>query len=146
MVIIIIILLFGDHCSVLFYRHLGHQPHYLPTKHGFDEFYGSTNCHFGPYDNKHTPNIPVYNGEYMIGRWVWSCKPVLNVSDTRYYQDFKIEHGKSNLTQMYTNAGVEFITRSVKDNKPFFLYWTPDATHEPVYASDSFLGSSQRGL
>eukprot|EP00117_Sycon_ciliatum_P048168 scpid105146/ scgid34325/ N-acetylgalactosamine-6-sulfatase; Chondroitinsulfatase; Galactose-6-sulfate sulfatase; N-acetylgalactosamine-6-sulfate sulfatase len=28
--------------------HLGQQPQYLPHKHGFDEWYGAPNCHFGP--------------------------------------------------------------------------------------------------
>lgn len=29
---------------------------------------------------------------------------------------------------------------------PFFLYWAVDATHEPLYASKAFLGTSHRGL
>ena len=64
----------------------------------------------------------------------------------RYYQDFKIEHGKSNMTQIYIDAGIEFIVRSIQNSRPFFLYWTPDATHTPLYASEKFLGTSQRGL
>ena len=40
--------------------HLGHQEKYLPLNHGFDEWFGAPNCHFGPYDDKKTPNIPVY--------------------------------------------------------------------------------------
>jgi len=40
----------------------------LPLKHGFDEWFGAPNCHFGPYDNKKTPNIPVYRDDKMVGR------------------------------------------------------------------------------
>ena len=40
--------------------HLGHQEKYLLLNHGFDEWFGAPNCHFGPYDDKKTPNIPVY--------------------------------------------------------------------------------------
>ena len=36
--------------------------------------------------------------------------------------------------------------KCVSAEQPFMLYWTPDATHEPLYASTSFLGHSQRGL
>ena len=50
------------------YRHLGQQPQYHPLRHGFDEWFGAPNCHFGPYDNKNTPNIPVYRDAEMIGR------------------------------------------------------------------------------
>ena len=66
----------------------------------------------------------------------------------RYYMDFPIDKatGESNLTQLYIMEAVEFINKSVMADKPFFLYWTPDATHGPVYASKSFLGTSQRGL
>lgn len=41
--------------------------------------------------------------------------------------------------------GLDFIQRQAEAQKPFFLYWAPDATHTPVYASQGFLGKSQRG-
>lgn len=61
--------LFVD-CFYIWKRHLGHQSQYLPLKHGFDEWFGAPNCHFGPYDDRTTPNIPVYKDEQMIGRFV----------------------------------------------------------------------------
>lgn len=54
--------------SHFYYRHLGHRPKFHPLKHGFDEWFGSPNCHFGPYDNKARPNIPVYRNWEMVGR------------------------------------------------------------------------------
>ena len=73
---------------------------------------------------------------------------IINVSIYRYYVDFPIDHstGESNLTQLYIEEAVEFINKSVEAGSPFFLYWTPDATHGPVYASKTFLGNSSRGL
>lgn len=113
--------------------HLGHRPQFHPLKHGFDEWFGSPNCHFGPYDNKATPNIPVYRDREMIGR---------------YYEDFKInlKTGEANLTQIYLQEALDFISRQQASHQPFFLYWAIDATHAPVYASKQFLGTSQRGL
>ncbi|XP_007553968.1 N-acetylgalactosamine-6-sulfatase [Poecilia latipinna] len=112
--------------------HLGHRPQYLPLEHGFDEWFGSPNCHFGPYNSSVRPNIPVYNNSEMIGR---------------YFEDFKIDlrTGESNLTRMYLMEGLDFIRRQTEAKQPFFLYWAADATHSPVYASKSFLGKSQRG-
>lgn len=49
-------------------RHLGHRPQYLPLEHGFDEWFGAPNCHFGPYNSSIRPNIPVYNNSEMVGR------------------------------------------------------------------------------
>ncbi|XP_078608896.1 N-acetylgalactosamine-6-sulfatase-like [Branchiostoma floridae x Branchiostoma japonicum] len=113
--------------------HLGHRPQYLPLGHGFHEWFGAPNCHFGPYDNKATPNIPVYNGSEMVGR---------------YYEDFAISRasGESNLTQLYVSEALDFIDRQAAAGRPFFLYWAPDATHGPLYASRGFLGTSRRGL
>ncbi|XP_062997164.1 N-acetylgalactosamine-6-sulfatase isoform X1 [Elgaria multicarinata webbii] len=113
--------------------HLGHRPQFHPLRHGFDEWFGSPNCHFGPYDNKAVPNIPIYRDWEMIGR---------------YYEDIKIDHktGEANLTQMYLQEALDFISTHQASQQPFFLYWAIDATHAPVYASREFLGTSQRGL
>nr|KAG5712981.1 hypothetical protein BaRGS_021775 [Batillaria attramentaria] len=37
--------------------------------HGFDEWFGAPNCHFGPFDDKTQPNIPVFRDADMIGRY-----------------------------------------------------------------------------
>ncbi|XP_051830746.1 N-acetylgalactosamine-6-sulfatase isoform X3 [Antechinus flavipes] len=111
--------------------HLGHRPQFHPLKHGFDEWFGAPNCHFGPYDNKARPNIPVYRNWEMVGR---------------FFEDFPInlKTGEANLTQIYLQEAVDFIKQQAHQ-QPFFLYWAVDATHAPVYASKSFLGTSQRG-
>ncbi|XP_076469787.1 N-acetylgalactosamine-6-sulfatase-like [Babylonia areolata] len=113
--------------------HLGQQPKYLPHLHGFDEWFGAPNCHFGPYNDKSTPNIPVFRDADMIGR---------------YYEDFLIDKktGESNLTQIFIEEAITFIKKETQQKQPFFLYWAVDATHEPVYASKQFLGTSARGL
>lgn len=74
---------------------MGHQPQFLPLKHGFDEWFGAPNCHFGPYDNKNTPNIPVYRDDKMVGRY--------------YEGSFNINRAtrESNLTIFYIQVGVE---------------------------------------
>uniref|UniRef100_A0A8C9K4Z9 Galactosamine (N-acetyl)-6-sulfatase n=1 Tax=Panthera tigris altaica TaxID=74533 RepID=A0A8C9K4Z9_PANTA len=113
-------------------RHLGHRPQFHPLKHGFDEWFGSPNCHFGPYDNRARPNIPVYRDWEMVGR---------------YYEEFPIDvkTGEANLTQLYLQEALDFVKRQQAAQRPFFLYWAIDATHAPVYASRPFLGTSQRG-
>ncbi|KAH0500585.1 N-acetylgalactosamine-6-sulfatase [Microtus ochrogaster] len=112
--------------------HLGHRPQFHPLKHGFDEWFGSPNCHFGPYDNKVMPNIPVYRDWEMVGR---------------FYEEFPInlKTGEANLTQIYLQEALEFIRTQHARQSPFFLYWAIDATHAPVYASRPFLGTSHRG-
>ncbi|XP_012578307.1 PREDICTED: uncharacterized protein LOC101633020 [Condylura cristata] len=82
--------------------HLGHRPKFHPLKHGFNEWFGSPNCHFGPYDNKARPNIPVYKDWEMAGR---------------YYEEFPIDlkTGESNLTQLYLQVrrpGEHFLSQA----------------------------------
>ena len=50
-------------------RHLGHRTGHLPLEHGFDQWFGAPDCHFGPYDGSSRPNIPVYNNSEMVGRY-----------------------------------------------------------------------------
>ncbi|XP_054160807.1 N-acetylgalactosamine-6-sulfatase-like [Oppia nitens] len=106
--------------------HLGHQSQYLPLRHGFHEFFGSTNCHFGPYDNINTPNIAFFRNDRMIGR---------------YFENIKINKDKhiSDLTQQYITEAIDFITNQ---SQPFFLYWTPDSLHAPTFRSSPYVGRS----
>lgn len=112
--------------------HLGHQERYLPLKHGFHESFGSTNCHFGPYNNVDTPNIAFFRDDRMIGR---------------YFEEVAIDKQRhlSNLSQLYTEEALDFIRKhSANDSKPFFLYWTPDTLHAPTYRSADFVGRSRK--
>ncbi|CAN7937193.1 unnamed protein product [Ixodes hexagonus] len=110
--------------------HLGHREQYLPLNHGFHEWFGSPNCHFGPYDNVERPNVAFFRDSCMIGR---------------YFEDFEIdlETRTSNLTLQFTQEAVEFIDR--QHDRPFFLYWAPDSSHAPVYSSRATRGRSIRG-
>ena len=104
--------------------HLGHHPQFLPTRHGFDEYYGL------PYSNdmwpKHPtakfPDLPLIDGEKTIA---------LNPDQTQ-------------LTTAYTDRAVKFIA-SNKD-RPFFLYVAHNMPHVPLFVSDRFTGKSERGV
>ncbi|ROT72441.1 putative N-acetylgalactosamine-6-sulfatase [Penaeus vannamei] len=70
-----------------------------------------------------------------------TCPSVLPL----YYEQFAINRttGESNMTRLYTQEAVKFIEQ-VAGKSPFFLYWAPDSTHAPTYASKDFLGTSRR--
>jgi len=95
----------GYHTKLIGKWHLGHRERFLPTNHGFHEWFGAPNCHFGPYDDKNEPNIPVYNNEEMVGR---------------YYENFPIDrkHYLSNMTKLYIE--VKTISTNKSLNKLFF--------------------------
>jgi arylsulfatase A len=105
--------------------HLGHLPASLPTRHGFDDYYGlpySNDMKPEP-DKKDTyPDLPLYQGEKVIA---------LNPDQSRFTVD-------------YTEHAVAFIKKN-KD-RPFFLYLPHTMPHVPLAVSQRFKGTSPRGL
>jgi arylsulfatase A len=93
--------------------HLGDQPEFLPTKHGFDH-------HFGlPYSND-MKKIPL---------------PLLR--DGKVIEAPAVQE---TLTARYTEEAVEFIKSKRKG--PFFLYLPHTAVHGPMKPGKSFEGKS----
>jgi arylsulfatase len=105
--------------------HLGHHPPFLPTRHGFDEWFGI------PYPNDNGPLHPVVKG-----------LPPLPV----YENDAVVAHDpdQSQFTRQITERSVRFIEKN-KD-RPFFLYVAHVMPHVPIFASAKFRGTSNRGL
>jgi arylsulfatase A-like enzyme len=102
--------------------HLGHYPEFMPTRQGFDHYFGL------PYSNdmqagrKEMPPLPLYNDEKVI----------------------ETQPDQSQLTRRYTEQAVKFI----RDHKeaPFFIYLPHTMIHGPLAASDAFKGKSKMGL
>src|SRR6266853_3070619 len=110
--------------------HLGHHPQFLPTRHGFDEYFGL------PYSNDMWPNHP----EAKPGTF-----PSLPLFDNDRVAIPDVTHeDQAQLTTWYTERAVKFIEKN-KDH-PFFLYVAHNMPHVPLHVSDKFKGQSARGL
>lgn len=102
--------------------HLGHLPEFLPTRHGFDHYFGI------PYSNdmdsslRGDPPIPLVREEATVEQ----------------------PANQDTLTQRYTDDAIAFI-REHKGG-PFFVYLPHSMPHVPLHASDAFRGKSPRGL
>ncbi len=108
--------------------HLGHLPEYLPTAHGFDEYFGI------PYSNDMTPSA-------SKGARVQTYPPLPLMRGEEIIEE---EPDQRLLTRRYTEESITFIRNNV-DN-PFFLYVPHTMPHIPIFASDDFEGTSTRGL
>ena len=106
--------------------HLGDAPQYLPTRHGFDEYFGL------PYSNDMWPNHPTGGKNY----------PPLPLIEGERVAELMPDQTK--LTTWYTERAVQFIEKN-KD-RPFFLYVPHNMPHVPLHVSDKFKGKSARGL
>ena len=120
--------------------HLGDQPEFLPTRQGFDEWFGlpysndmgpaadGVKSSFGdplPVEAKNPqPPLPLMRGETVVQR-------VYAVDQTR-------------LVARYTEESLRFI-RAHKDER-FFLYLAHNAVHFPYYPGDRSRGKSANGL
>ena len=106
--------------------HLGHHPQFLPTRNGFDEYFGL------PYSNDMWPNHPINKNYYPELPLIENDKVIQLMPD------------QSQLTTQYTERAVSFIERN-KAN-PFFLYVPHTMPHVPLFVSDKFKGKTKRGL
>jgi arylsulfatase A len=108
--------------------HLGHHPKFLPTRHGFDDYFGL------PYSNdmwpyhptsKDFPPLPLIEGEQVVN-------PNVTAED------------QTHLTTWYTEHAVKFIEKN-KD-RPFLVYLAHSMPHVPLFVSEKYKGKSKRGL
>jgi len=107
--------------------HLGHQPEFLPTRHGFDEYFGL------PYSNDMWPRHP----EARPGTY-----PELPLIEGERVLEFMPD--QTQLTRRYTERAIAFIERHRA--RPFFLYVPHSMPHVPLHAGERFRGRSRRGL
>lgn len=105
--------------------HLGDQPEFLPTRQGFDHYYGI------PYSND------------MLKKSAETKVPVVPVLRDEKVVELMDGEGQRRLVELYTKEAVDFITRS-KD-QPFYLYFAHNAVHTPIWPGAAFAGKSQNG-
>jgi arylsulfatase A-like enzyme len=119
--------------------HLGDAPQFLPTRHGFDEYFGL------PYSNDMWPGHPDLVKLPPDSAARKRGYPDLPMFDGEKVVLPKVTHEDQNqLTTWYTERAVKFIDGH-KDG-PFLLYVAHNMPHVPLHVSDKFRGKTQRGL
>lgn len=106
--------------------HLGDAPQFLPTRQGFDAWFGIPYSHdmwpFHPTATTNYPPLPLYDNDKVI----------------------EIMPDPRLLTSRITERAVRFIDRNRAN--PFFLYVPHPMPHVPLFVSSRFNGASGRGL
>ena len=105
--------------------HLGDSPEFLPTRHGFDHYFG----------------IP-YSNDMMKPRAGTTNRVVPLVRDEKVVELLD-GAAQENLVRDYTAEAVNFI--HANRQKPFFLYLPHTAVHTPVHPGKEFRGKSANG-
>ena len=109
--------------------HLGDQPEFLPTRHGFDAYFGL------PYSNDMLPDHP-RNHRFQF-------PPLPLVRDE---QVVETDPNQASLTDRYTAEAVRFIERHAGEDRPFFLYLAHMYTHLPIHTPMKYAEASQNGV
>ena len=119
--------------------HLGDQPEFLPTRQGFDSWFGlpysndmgpssdGVKSNFGqplPRKDNSQPPLPLMRGETVVQR--------------------VLAKDQETLVARYTDEAVGFI--KAHKERPFLLYLAHNAVHWPLYPGEKFRGKSKNGL
>ncbi len=112
--------------------HLGDQPPFMPTNHGFDSYFGL------PYSNDH------YSGrvyaKHLPKRFENGFNPLPLMRNNEILEK---DPDQSTLTARYTEEAVQFIRKN-KD-QPFFLYLSHMYVHTPLFPAAEFRAKSRNG-
>ncbi|MBY5786694.1 arylsulfatase [Rhizobium leguminosarum] len=121
-------------------NHLGDRDEYLPTKHGFDEFFGNL-YHLNAEEEPEAPYWPKDDTEFLKA---YSPRGVIKAS-----ADGKIEDsGPLTKKRMETiddetsAAAMDFMDRQVKAKKPFFTWMNATRMHVFTHVRESMRGQS----
>jgi arylsulfatase A len=107
--------------------HCGDQREFLPTRHGFDSYFGL------PYSNDMGIQAPLFEGRV-------SFPPLPLLEDEVVIQ---AQPDQAGLTERYVERAVRFI-RDCRD-RPFFLYFAHMHVHLPHYVAPRFLKQARNG-
>jgi arylsulfatase len=131
-------------------NHLGDRDEFLPTMHGFDEFFGNLyhlnaeeepECEDYP-DPKKRPEFAKKFGP----RGVLHCfaKPdgTQTIEDTGHLTKKRME----TMDEEITAGAIDFIERQVKADKPFFCWWNSTKMHIWTHLKDSSKGKTGLGI
>ena len=105
--------------------HVGDQPEFLPTRQGFDRYFGI------PYSND-MQRKSTATGERVV--------PLLR--DDKVIELLTDEQ-QSRIVERYTDEAVGFIKSNAE--KPFLLYVPHTAVHTPIHPGKAFAGKSANG-
>jgi arylsulfatase A-like enzyme len=115
--------------------HLGHLPEFLPSQHGFDDYFGI------PYSNDmdRAKESPAGRAAFL------DPKPEFwNVPLMRNGEVIERPAEQNTITRRYTEEAVRFIREHQQE--PFFLYFPHTMPHVPLFRSEEFADRSRRGL
>lgn len=123
-------------------NHLGDRDEFLPTNHGFDEFFGNLyhlNAEEEP-ENYDYPKDPAFKKKFGP-RGVIHSFAGGPIKDTGPLTKKRME----TIDDEVTKKTIEFMDKAVRDDKPFFIWWNSTHMHFRTHCKKSDEGKSGQG-
>jgi len=139
-------------------NHLGDKNEYLPTVHGFDEFFGNLyhlNAEEEPEDPDY-PKNPAFKEHFgprgVLHSWAtdqddpteqprWGRVGKQKIEDTGPLTKKRME----TVDEEITEGALGFIDEAHKADKPFFLWYNTTAMHFRTHCAEKHMGKSGQG-
>ncbi len=128
-------------------NHLGDKDEFLPTMHGFDEFFGNLyhlNAEEEP-EAEDYPKMPEFKQRFGP-RGVLHCladgKGGQTIEDTGPLTKKRME----TIDDEVTERALNFIDKSHKEGKPFFVWYNSTAMHLYTHRAEKHKGKSGQGV
>ena len=122
-------------------NHLGDRDEFLPTQHGFDEFFGNLYHLNAEEEPEHPdyPKDPAFRQKFGP-RGVLDCKNG-TIQDTGPLTRQRME----TIDDEITTRALDFIDRAHKAGKPFFVWWNTTHMHFRTHPNPKIIGKSNGG-
>ena len=121
-------------------NHLGDRDEYLPTKHGFDEFFGNL-YHLNAEEEPERPYWPKSDTAYVKAnspRGVLKASADGKIEDTGPLTRKRME----TIDDETTAAAIDFMQRQARANRPFFIWMNTTRMHVFTHVRESMKGRS----
>ncbi len=124
-------------------NHLGDRDEMLPTNHGFDEFFGNLYHLNAEQEPEHPdyPKDPAFR-EQFGPRGVIKSSADGSIEDTGPLTKKRME----TVDDEVTAGALDFMTRAVEQDKPFFLWWNSTRMHIFTHLKEESEGVTGLGI
>ena len=124
-------------------NHLGDQDEFLPTNHGFDEFFGNL-YHLNAEEN---PEDPDYPGDPAFRKKFGPRGVIHSFADGRVEDSGPLTRKRmETVDEEFLAASKQFIDKAHRDSKPFFVWFNSTRMHYYTHVKDEQLGASGQGF
>ena len=137
----------GYVCGQFGKNHLGDRDEFLPTVHGFDEFFGNLyhlNAEEEP-ENEDYPKDPEFRKKFgprgVLHTWA-NPDGTQKIEDTGPLTRKRME----TVDEEFLDASLKFIDKAVKDDKPFFVWWNSTRMHIWTHLKKESAGKTGLGV